>query len=84
MAPARSREPTGGRMPLHIALYWISFIVFSLIVLSPIIRILKRAGYSEWWSLLAFVPVVNLMGLWWFAYARWPKLAPLHPTAPGA
>jgi hypothetical protein len=69
-------------MPLHIALYWISFIVFCLIVLSPVIRILKRAGYSEWWSLLALLPVVNLLGLWWFAYARWPKLAPLRPAAP--
>jgi uncharacterized membrane protein YhaH (DUF805 family) len=68
-------------MPQHIALYWISFIVFSLIVLSPIIRILKRAGYSEWWALLTFVPVVNLLGLWWFAYARWPNLGQMQVAA---
>ena len=69
-------------MPLHTGLYWISFIVFCLIVLSPIIRILRRAGYSEWWSILALVPVLNLLGLWWFAYARWPNLGAQQPFTP--
>jgi hypothetical protein len=70
-------------MPLHTALKWIVFIGMSLLILSPIIRILRRTGYSEWWALLALVPVANLAALWWFAYARWPRLAAVRPSAPG-
>jgi hypothetical protein len=60
-------------MPLAIALRWGIFILFSFIVLSPVIKVLRRTGYSEWWALLLFVPGANVVGLWLFAYGRWPK-----------
>ncbi len=59
-------------MPLAIATRWVIFIAICFVILSPVIKILRRTGYSEWWSLLLFVPVVNILALWWFAYARWP------------
>ncbi len=59
-------------MPVATATRWAIFIVVCLVVLSPVIKILRRTGYSEWWSLLIFVPVVNILALWWFAHARWP------------
>ncbi|MEI6547551.1 MAG: hypothetical protein WCN85_11095 [Burkholderiales bacterium] len=37
-------------------------------------RVLRRAGFSRWWALLVLVPVVNLVGLWLFAYIRWPAV----------
>jgi uncharacterized membrane protein YhaH (DUF805 family) len=37
-------------------------------------RVLRRAGFSRWWALLVLVPVVNLIGLWLFAYIRWPAV----------
>jgi hypothetical protein len=40
----------------------------------PIARILRRSGRSRWWTIIAFVPLLNLIGLWVFAFARWPKL----------
>jgi hypothetical protein len=40
----------------------------------PIARILHRSGRSRWWTIVAFVPLLNLIGLWVFAFARWPKL----------
>jgi uncharacterized membrane protein YhaH (DUF805 family) len=61
-------------MPLAIALRWGIFILFSFIVLSPVIKVLRRTGYSEWWALLLFVPGANVVGLWLFAYGRWPKV----------
>jgi hypothetical protein len=71
-------------MPLAIAMRWGIFIIFSLIVLSPIIKVLRRTGYSEWWALLLFVPGLNIIGLWLFAYGRWPKLgSPSRPTLGG-
>ncbi|MBX9775963.1 MAG: hypothetical protein K2Y71_16410 [Xanthobacteraceae bacterium] len=50
------------------------FLLFVLIVGVPIARILRRAGRSRWWVILAFVPLLNLLGLWLFAFLRWPTL----------
>lgn len=49
-------------------------VAVSLAILWPLFRILRRTGHSGWWSLLALVPFANLVGLWVFAYARWPAL----------
>lgn len=40
--------------------------------LYPIGRILGRIGLSPFWSVLAVVPLVNLIGLWVLAFADWP------------
>jgi hypothetical protein len=32
-------------------------------------------GRSRWWTILAFVPLINLIGLWVFAFTRWPDRA---------
>ena len=29
-----------------------------------------------WWSLLIVIPIVNLIGFWIFAFARWPAIDP--------
>lgn len=42
--------------------------------LLMVARVLRRAGFSRWWALLVLVPVVNLVALWLFAYARWPAV----------
>jgi uncharacterized membrane protein YhaH (DUF805 family) len=45
-----------------------------LILIWPSVRILHKAGYSGWWCLLAFVPLVNLVMLYIFAFgAEWPS-----------
>jgi hypothetical protein len=38
----------------------------------PVASILHRASRSRWWTLVAFIPVINLIGLWIFAFSRWP------------
>jgi len=37
-------------------------------------RILKKAGYSRWWVLLIFIPIVNIIMIWVFAFAKWPNI----------
>ena len=37
--------------------------------------VLKRTGHSMWWSLLCFIPIAALFGLWVLALTRW---TPLH------
>jgi len=53
-------------------------IVFILaVVLVPLIflaRILNKAGFSGWFSLLSLVPLLNLIFLWVFAFIDWPNL----------
>jgi uncharacterized membrane protein YhaH (DUF805 family) len=38
------------------------------------VRILRKAGYSGWWSLLAVVPLLNIAMIWVFAMSDWPAL----------
>jgi uncharacterized membrane protein YhaH (DUF805 family) len=38
------------------------------------VRILNKAGYSGWWSLLMAVPLVNIVMVWVFAFSDWPAL----------
>jgi hypothetical protein len=47
-------------------------LVLSLIFIIPYVMIIRKAGYSGWWVLTMFVPLVNLIMLWVFALARWP------------
>jgi hypothetical protein len=58
--------------------HWVAppvmFLTFALICGVPIAHILHRAGRSRWWVIVAVVPLLNLIGLWVFAFACWPKL----------
>ena len=59
--------------------HWLMAIImpllFIILVAVPAANILHRAGRSRWWTIIAFVPLLNLIGLWVFAFSRWPKLA---------
>ena len=52
--------------------HWIFFAVMVAVVLYPIGRILGRLGLSPFWSVLALIPLVNLIGLWLLAFVDWP------------
>lgn len=49
--------------------YWLMFMVMVAAVLYPLGLILKRLGFSPFWSVLALVPGINLVGLWVLALA---------------
>ena len=56
--------------------YWVMAIVMPLLIIilvaPPVANVLLRAGRSRWWTVLAFVPLRNVIGLWVFAFSRWP------------
>ena len=54
--------------------HWIVVILILFIYLFPAIKILQKAGYSGWWVLVGFVPLLNIIMLWVFAFASWPSL----------
>jgi hypothetical protein len=51
-------------------LMWL--VIYFVIIGVPVIQILKKAGYSPIWVIAAFIPFVNLIFLWVFAFSRWP------------
>ena len=44
-------------------------IAIPFILFTPILR---KSGFSAWWSLCFFIPVINVMLVWVFAFIEWP------------
>jgi hypothetical protein len=55
------------------AWHWIFFVLFVGLVAYPVGRILNRMGFSPLWSVLAFIPVINVAALWVVALSDWPR-----------
>ena len=53
----------GGLNPVH----WIILLIV-LATVWPIARLLQRTGRSGWWAVLYFVPLINWIGLWVWAF----------------
>jgi hypothetical protein len=54
-----------------------AFLMPVLVIIAvglPVANVLHRAGRSRWWTILAFVPLLNLLALWVFAFGRWPSV----------
>lgn len=49
------------------------FLVVAIVFIVPLWKILTKAGFNGAWSLLAFIPLVNIIALWVFAFSEWPK-----------
>jgi uncharacterized membrane protein YhaH (DUF805 family) len=64
----------------NVAIGVIAIIIVLAIYFVPILMIIRKAGYSGWWILILFVPLVNIIMLWVFAFASWPSLRD-HPAA---
>ena len=43
-----------------------------VIFLIAYVKIISRAGYSGWWVLVMFVPILNIVMLLVFAFKEWP------------
>jgi hypothetical protein len=50
------------------------YIAILVVFLIAYIRIIQKAGYSGWWILIGFVPIVNVVMFLVFAFSRWPVL----------
>jgi hypothetical protein len=61
----------GGLSPWHLV---ILLAIPALLFGFPVAKILQRLGLSPWWTILAFFPLLNLIGLWSLSFVRWPKV----------
>jgi len=53
--------------------HWLFFIIFVIAIIYPVGRILRRLGFSPLWSILVFIPLVNVISLWVLALTDWPS-----------
>ncbi|MBX3515090.1 MAG: hypothetical protein KF826_02350 [Xanthobacteraceae bacterium] len=55
------------------ALFYILILAFYFAIFGvPVMQLLARTGHSRLWILVAFIPLVNLIFLWVWAFKRWP------------
>ena len=53
--------------------HWLIVLAAVATIIFPTAEILREAGWSRWWAILAIIPTVNLIAFWVFAYSRWPS-----------
>lgn len=51
--------------PVH----WLVFVAVVAVISYPTGPILRRIGFSPLWSVLVFVPLLNVLGVWILALA---------------
>ena len=66
----------GGLSPWHLV---ILLVIPALLFGFPVATILQGLGISRWWTILAFFPLLNIVGLWVLSTARWPKADAARP-----
>lgn len=54
--------------------HWMILFILLCTWIVPGWVIVKKAGFSPAWALFGFIPIVNFIMLWVFAFARWPAL----------
>ena len=47
--------------------------VFILVIL-PVWKICEKAGFPGWYSLAVYIPLLNILLLYYLAFAPWPAL----------
>ena len=59
-------------MGMFSAWHWL---IGLIVLLLPLISIptFRKAGWRGWWCILWYVPLVNVIFLWIFAFAKWPN-----------
>ncbi len=55
-------------------MHWLIVLIWIIGIGVPVAKILGRLGYSKAWTVLAFVPMVNIIALWILASASWPNV----------
>jgi len=52
--------------------HWLWMLVIAVVVVIPVWRICQRTGYPGWAGILILFPVINLIFLYFLAFAAWP------------
>lgn len=58
-------------------------VLIGLILVVPFWKIFSKAGFSGWLSLTQIVPILNLVGLYYLAFAKWPVQGEVEDSKEG-
>lgn len=75
-------EGKGGYGPM---VSWLDIVVVAVLAgLGVFLNavILRKAGHSQFWAILFLFPALYLIGLWVFAFVRWPAEDHAPPVEP--
>ena len=50
----------------------ITFILICVLIVTPVWRICEKAGFPGWYGVAIAFPLLNLVLLYYLAFARWP------------
>ena len=53
----------------------IIILLFVFLIAFPISKILNRMGFNGWWTVIGFIPLVSIVGLWVLANKEWPAFS---------
>lgn len=56
----------------------ILIILLILLIVFPYWRIFSKAGFSGWLSITMIIPLLNIVVLFYLAFAEWPVLKNLN------
>lgn len=54
--------------------HWLVILIYFAVIGLPVSIILRRAGFSRAWAILSIFPLINVIGLWIFAFSKWPAI----------
>lgn len=57
---------------IELLIVFVVAIGFLVITILPFWMIFKKAGFSPWLALTQLLPIVNLVALFYLAFAEWP------------
>jgi hypothetical protein len=47
-------------------------LIAGILAVIPAWKIVSKAGYNGAWSLLIFIPLINIIMMYVFAFSQWP------------
>ena len=50
------------------------YLVIAVVGIIAAVKVVTKAGYSGWWVLITFVPLVGIVFVLIFAFSKWPVL----------
>ena len=61
--------------------HWLIILLVAFLWIFPLWKIIERTGRPGAIALIAIIPLLGLVLLWWIAFARWPSQ---NSNAPGS
>jgi hypothetical protein len=58
------------------------FIIMAIIMIIPFWKIFQKAGFNPALSLLMLIPLVNIIAIFYLAFAAWPASRGGQPPRP--